>query len=258
MFYKTDYKPPSSVKKYNSKQPNNPFRWSIDISNMYKKSDDEYYILIAISRINPGEDMKKEEGKESSYIKRCLSKKKFKSPELEDGNDKGRDLALDMPTESENKRPNSSNDNTSKPEDKIKKGVAIYRLEFKKMDTENEMGGNYVLNAVTLHYSDNISGICKFIEVSNEDEDEGEGQSRFIILNFHGIYNFKFNKHFDFFNLNEKFNYPQSMRHKIDKWYNKGYLGCLRRLLSSIYDKYFLVTQYKNHVQSIEGKLLFS
>ena len=66
-------------------------------------------------------------------------------------------------------------------------------------------------------------------------------QQKFAILNFHGIYNFEFS-------------YPQSVRRELVQWYTGAGDDCMKQLLSHIYDKYFLVTQYKNNVQSLEGR----
>jgi hypothetical protein len=77
-------------------------------------------------------------------------------------------------------------------------------------------------------------------------------------LNSHGIYNFKFNDRFDYFELDKKFGYPPSIRRKLDNWYTGKNKNCMKRLLSCIYDKYFLVTQYKSDAQSLEGKTLLS
>ena len=77
----------------------------------------------------------------------------------------------------------------------IKKGTAIYRLELKKEGNEN-----YVINekaAVVCHYSDDVSGICKFVDLSDSSKNSLEQEKqlkRFIILNFRGIYNFEFNE----------------------------------------------------------------
>ncbi|GBB90271.1 hypothetical protein RclHR1_17170002 [Rhizophagus clarus] len=50
------------------------------------------------------------------------------------------------------------------------------------------------------------------------------------------------------------FHYPTSIRRELDDSYStKGdEKNCIKRLISCIYDKYFLVTQYKNDVQSLE------
>jgi hypothetical protein len=55
--------------------------------------------------------------------------------------------------------------------------------------------------------------------------------------------------------LSEKFEYPQSIKRKLNNWYTDTDDGCMKRLLSSIYDKYFLVTKYKKDNQLLEGKL---
>ena len=68
-------------------------------------------------------------------------------------------------------------------------------MEKAKDNKKEEMENQYV-SAVTI-YSDNISGICSFIEVPNENEkDEDKSkllcnveQRIFILLNFRGIYN---------------------------------------------------------------------
>ncbi|CAB5360282.1 unnamed protein product [Rhizophagus irregularis] len=87
---------------------------------------------------------------------------------------------------------------------------------------------------------------------NDKDEDKNE-LKKFIILNFRGIYNFKFDDHFNFFNLDEKFEYPRSIRRELDNWYTaKTDNDCMKRLFSCIYNKYFLVTQYTNNVQSLE------
>ncbi|CAB5365034.1 unnamed protein product [Rhizophagus irregularis] len=49
--------------------------------------------------------------------------------------------------------------------------------------------------------------------------------------------------------LSEKFEYPQSIKRKLNNWYTDTDDGCMKRLLSSIYDKYFLVTKYKKDSQ---------
>ncbi|PKY19278.1 hypothetical protein RhiirB3_432306 [Rhizophagus irregularis] len=54
------------------------------------------------------------------------------------------------------------------------------------------------------------------------------------------------------FRLSEKFEYPQSIKRKLNNWYTDTDDGCMKRLLSSIYDKYFLVTKYKKDSQLLE------
>src|SRR4051794_28469049 len=147
----------------------------------------------------------------------------------------------------------------------LKKGTAIYRLKLEKEDN-----GNYVLaqnTTVTRHYSDSVSGICRFVEdlveasEYNDEQDKQESKKniknqekqlkRFIILNFHGIYNFEFNSGFESFDLNEKYSYPKSIRREL----NIGTLtDCMAgKLLTCLYGQYFLVERYKNNVQSLEG-----
>ncbi|RGB30630.1 hypothetical protein C1646_765101 [Rhizophagus diaphanus] len=264
-----------------TKKPN--FRWSFDISNMHENNG-KYFIFVAVSRINIDEDMKgndkqnKDDNGKSDYEREQFSKKIFKcspSPNINE-------IRISMPPTNEHRDipPESGSDKTT---DENKKGIAIYRIELNKRqkeqsgnredvneEKENEEKDkeNYVLSAVTCYSYNKISGICKFIEASNDDDLSKDGSSkddsskdgshnselrRFIILNFRGIYNIEFNDDFDFLNLNEKFEYPQNIRFVLDHWLTfVEFSDCTNRLLSCIYDKYFLVTRYKNSVQSLE------
>jgi hypothetical protein len=233
------------------------FKWSFDISNLHNKKKDkkddsdvnEAFILIAISRIDVNKDMKNKENDKKNNVKKPVTER-LKEAVFSPLND-NRDFKVDIDEKSE---PSDSQDVEPK------KGIAIYRLEL----TKNGENGDYDLNKITRHYSDKVSGICRFIQASNEvdkvdkvdkvDEDEFCDIHRFIILNFHGIYNFVTNDNFDFFNLNEKFEYPPSIRRELNNWFTVKD-NCMKRLLSCIYDRYFLVTQYKNDVQSLEGKV---
>jgi hypothetical protein len=145
---------------------------------------------------------------------------------------------------------------------------SILSLNISQEENNNKADESYILSAVICHYSNEISGICKFIEVSNDDDSSKDDSSeyyshnselrRFIILNFRGIYNIEFDDEFDFFELNEKFEYPQNIRFVLDNWFIFAeFSDCMRRLLSCIYDKYFLVTQHKNGVHLLEGNCLF-
>ncbi|PKK72928.1 hypothetical protein RhiirC2_776630 [Rhizophagus irregularis] len=267
-FYKSDK---SSFLNHNEKikesrlsvdEKREPFKWSFDISNMHKnKMDDrKSFILVAISRIKVDEDMKGPE-----VINVVVDDKTIK---------KGIAVYRVEVEEKENKCPSNENldDNINNSEDQNKKGITI----------------NREVSAVTCYYSNEISGICKFIEVSSEDDlcttelNQKQQQSsqqqsphdpklkRFIILNFHMIYNFNFNDQYDPFELNEEFEDPKSFRYELDNFYTRDFAdardshdlhvdddsyefgGCMKRLLSCIYDKYFLVTQYKSNVRSLE------
>ncbi|EXX70368.1 hypothetical protein RirG_088030 [Rhizophagus irregularis DAOM 197198w] len=251
-FYKENYNPPSSghdTTATENKASN--LKWSFDISNVQEKNG-ESFIFVAISRI-ADEDMRrtskekrkdrKDDNKKPDYERKVLSKIRYNCPLPPD-----EAIAVDM----QNTQPELTRVLTSRNNSEIKKGIAIYRLDLKKNQGEKI---NYIFSTVTYHYSDQISGICRFIEASSEDDSESLYDfklKRFIILNYRGIYNFEFDDHFDFFTLNEKFEYPASIRRELDSWYVDD--DCMKRLLSCIYDKYFLVTQYKNNAQSLEGK----
>ncbi|POG75676.1 hypothetical protein GLOIN_2v1475226 [Rhizophagus irregularis DAOM 181602=DAOM 197198] len=283
-YYKTTYKPlpfkethgvgssnSDDITKENISKKDDKFRWSFDISNMYKKNDTEYFILVSISRVKIDEDMKGTKEKnikvtKLDYKREYLSSKKFKcsSPsddcELDVKNNKfyeTHDTAVDIQSVPKSENFNAPDDNILEKTDEIKKGISIYRLDFIK---NKEIEVNYVLKAVTCYHSDVISGICKFIDSGEVDKDKScdTQQRRFIILNFRGIYNFEFSDYCDYFDLNEKFEYPQSVRYELDNWFTRtdddcdDCGDCMGRLISCIYNKYFLVTQYKNNVQSLE------
>ncbi|PKY48681.1 hypothetical protein RhiirA4_445477 [Rhizophagus irregularis] len=260
-----DHSNVSSSKSDGNTTKSDEFRWSFDISNMYK-IDDKHFVLIALSRINVKEDMKgiivkkKDDNEKSNNKKVQLIKKEYPPPP--NGNEHIMDISPDS--------------RSSNKTDESKKGIAIYRVELSQKE-------DYV-NAVTeYYYSDEISGICKFIYSSKASEDEEDEESRdtilkrfmeickkkssenekdksrdtnlerFIVLNFHGIYDFKFNDHFNFLKLNaKKFQYPQNIRNELDNYYIGPKKSCMNRILSCIYNKYFLITRYKYDVQSLE------
>ncbi|GBB90270.1 hypothetical protein RclHR1_17170001 [Rhizophagus clarus] len=213
------YSSDSIEKKEDEK--NGTSKWSFDVSNMHKmhgKNDNEYFILVAVSCINVDEDMRATEKENKNNNKRKLSDN------------------------------NHSPDNTSEQNDKT--GFAIYRLELIK---KNE---SYTIVTITRYYCNEISGICRFV-ISEKDGPElldDAKQKRLVVLNFHGIHSIEFNDNRDSFHLSEKFQYPISIRRELDDWYITKDDGndCIKRLRSCIYDKYFLVTQYKDDVQSLE------
>ncbi|PKY60001.1 hypothetical protein RhiirA4_483219 [Rhizophagus irregularis] len=82
-------------------EKNDNYKWSFDISNMHKNDSDgsEYFIFIAISRININEDMKQEKEKKDDNKKRdgYLNKIRFKP--LFDNNDKSVETIISMKPE---------------------------------------------------------------------------------------------------------------------------------------------------------------
>ncbi|RGB23884.1 hypothetical protein C1646_805703 [Rhizophagus diaphanus] len=221
-FYKTDRDKFYSIKEdelqisenNSSKkdEKNEMFKWSFDISNMYEENNNECFIFVTISRINVDKDMKVTE-------------------EVNNNNQQ---------PETENK--DIYGDNSPGK-------TVIYRLRFKK---ENN---SYVLNLseVTRYYYNEISGICRFVEVSKEENLDDTQQKRLVILNFRGIYSIHFNSNSDLFHLNKKFEYPQSIRRELDDWYTENDKNdYIKRLLSCIYNKYFLATQFEDDVQFLE------
>jgi hypothetical protein len=264
----TDFIPKEPNANINKKEENEE-KWSLDISNIqicqhrhymnkYFKNLyydwDEQFILVGLSRIDVSEDMnptkQDDTNAKGDYEKGELNKQPFaiRHDNIKEFKPKNGDCNINI-----NKR-----------------GTAIYRFKLRdeivvvgeddaKSKRKNE---NYVLDEVTpviCHYSNSVSGICRFVE-DHEDSDESDSSEnkvdertqlkRFIILNYHGIYNFEFNEYFDSFKLNEKFNYPKSIETEL-----KG-SDCMDKIFRCLYDQYFLVEQYKNDVQILEGKYM--
>ncbi|GBC09477.1 hypothetical protein RclHR1_00890013 [Rhizophagus clarus] len=234
-FYSNDFVPP--LFNDDSNDPSSvdndddyKFRWSLDISNM-QEQEGVNTILVAISRIDVDEDMKKTDNREDmkhDYKKGFGIQKYNKSNKPPSNNRRNNELKHEI-IEIGKKR----------------KGTAIYRLT---LNSENDV--------VVSYHCNEVSGICNFIEddsyafsKSENGVDQFKSLKRFLILNFQGIYNFGFNDNFDFSNLTEKFDYPKSIRREFNNWHSDD---CMKRLLSCIYRKYLLVTQYKNDVQSLE------
>lgn len=239
-FYSNDFVPPlfenDDPLSNNKSADGSKFGWSIGISNV-QKQDDVDIILVAVSRIDIDEDMKQlknDEDNKHDYKKGNLDTKKYiKSNKPPINNRRAKELKIGV---------------------EKKKGTAIYRLilkDKKELNLEDDIVFSY--------RSYKVSGICSFIETdsdalskSENGVDQFNSLKRFIVLNFRGIYNFGFSDSFDSFNLTEMFDYPTIIRREFDNWHS--YDGCMKRLLSCIYRKYFLATQYKNDAQSLEGK----
>lgn len=227
------------VSENSSLKKDETFKWSFDISNMYEENNEnnnECFIFVAISRINVDKDKKViEEGNNNNREKM-------------DENSETCDTAGDEQPETENK--DFLGDNSEK--NNKTKGIVIFRLKFKKEDNSYVLSD---LSDVTRYYNNEISGICRFVEVSKEEKLDDTQQKRLVILDFRGIHSIHFNSNSDFFHLNKKFDYPQSIRRELDDWYTENDKNdYIKRLLSCIYNKYFLATQFENDVQSLEGK----
>ncbi|CAI2171840.1 19309_t:CDS:10 [Funneliformis geosporum] len=126
------------------------------------------------------------------------------------------------------------------------KRTAIYCL---KLDQYHAVDSKFI-RAYNLK---NLSGICRFIE---DTKSEGYNEcilKRFIVMNINGIYNFEYILGSNGFNNNERFSYPKIFEEELKDWYDdEGIPDCMDRLLSCIYDKYFLVEYYKNNLQFLE------
>ncbi|UZO23158.1 uncharacterized protein OCT59_015502 [Rhizophagus irregularis] len=175
------------------------FGWSIDISNLYTKDMNKYFIYVALSRI-------------------------------------------------------VDKDLTSTPGETRNGTTMIYRLELEKTNKNYK----HTMKTNTYHIS-GISGICRFI---NESESEKVLNSesnkeyftlrtirRFVILNFDGIHSFDCK---DNFVLSKQFYYPQCIKHELKALDSPTISDYINLLQSYIYDKYFLVENYKDSVQLLE------
>ncbi|CAB5389584.1 unnamed protein product [Rhizophagus irregularis] len=242
-FYHTDHDKSYSIKEIQEVSENSSlkkdetFKWSFDISNMYEENNEnnnECFIFVAISRINVDKDKKVTEEENNNNCEKM------------DENSETRDTAGDEQPETEIK--DFLGDNSEK--NNKTKGIVIFRLKFKKEDNSYVFSD---LSDVTRYYNNEISGICRFVEVSKEEKLDDTQQKRLVILDFRGIHSIHFNSNSDFFHLNKKFDYPQSIRRELDDWYTENDKNdYIKRLLSCIYNKYFLATQFENDVQSLE------
>ncbi|GES84543.1 hypothetical protein GLOIN_2v1769896 [Rhizophagus clarus] len=168
-----------------------------------------------------------EEKCERDYLEGRFKKLKYSSNAFDD------DFTVNLSPQSENENNN-----------KIKKGIAIYHLELENQKEEDEKKKNK--KEIRSNEKEN-KGKKKIKEMEKEEKEKEENYD--LITN-----NFEFNvkNDFEFFDLNEKFEYPPSIKRELKNWYTSSGIDCMDRLLSCIYDKYFLATQYKNDAQSLE------
>ncbi|CAB5370479.1 unnamed protein product [Rhizophagus irregularis] len=210
----------------NSNDADNMYRWSLDISNV-QNYQDKYFIFVAVSHIDVNEDMKGKDTK--SDYKKNIIKRRFPNS----------DVRIALPGSYSNK----SNEN--------KKGTAIYRLKLNK-DNNNNFDFKEI-SPVTYCYSDSVSGICKFIQNLDDIDQNDYTFKRFIVLNFNGIYNFEYNFEYRSFDLKTRFDYPKSIENELKHWHKENLEeDCMNKLLTCLYNQYFLVEHYKNNVQMLE------
>ncbi|PKY16229.1 hypothetical protein RhiirB3_480626 [Rhizophagus irregularis] len=195
-------------------------RWSFDISNMQNRNNDKI-IFVAVSHI-VDDDMRGP--KKQNDCK--LVKKGFKK---------------------ENKINDNVKLNMSVAPDKVKdkKSTAIYCLMFIE-------DGNYSINKkypVPCYFS-NVSGISKFVQ--DLDNTNQNILKKFVLLNYSGIYDFKYDNNWINFSFNERFDYPKSVEIELGHLHKNNLSDCMNKLLTCLYNQYFLVEQYKNNVQALE------
>ncbi|GBB84949.1 hypothetical protein RclHR1_11530001 [Rhizophagus clarus] len=209
------------------------YRWGLDISNV-QNYQDKYFILVAVSRIDVSDDMKGKVNADtnSDYKKNTIKKRYERISEVPISED----VRLDF--------------NMVIKSNEIKKGTAVYRLKLIK--DENKSFGLKIC-PVTYYYSDSVSGICKFIHNTDDiDQNDNFTLKRFVVLNFNGIYNFEYDFDYRSLDLNTRFDYPKSIKNELKHWHKENLEDCMDKLLTCLYDKYFLVEQYKNNVQTLE------
>ncbi|CAB5370484.1 unnamed protein product [Rhizophagus irregularis] len=195
-------------------------RWSFDISNMQNRNNDKI-IFVAVSHI-VDDDMRGP--KKQNDCK--LVKKGFKK---------------------ENKINDHVKLNMSVAPVKVKdkKSIAIYCLMFIE-------DGNYSINKkypVPCYFS-NVSGISKFVQ--DLDNTNQNILKKFVLLNYSGIYDFKYDNNWINFSFNERFDYPKSVEIELGHLHKNNLSDCMNKLLTCLYNQYFLVEQYKNNVQALE------
>jgi hypothetical protein len=218
-----------TMEKKEDTEKDNRFRWSYDISNIHNNKNGKKFIFVALSRVEVDENMTGKKCEDTKIKNDC----KTTIIQTKKGSEKTSSVIIDM----------QSTQSELKEKQKLEetKGTGIYCIELEKD------GEDYVLKKVTCNHYDNISGICRFMEVYSKKT--GSTVKRFIVLNFYGMYSFEFDGYFKF---TEKFNYPKSIRRELNYWYTNK--NCMNRLLSCIYDRYFLVKQHKDNVEYFEGK----
>jgi hypothetical protein len=212
----------------------NRYRWGLDISNVQNYQEDKYFIFIAVSRIDVNEDMK---GKVNADTKSDYKKNTIKKRYERINENLNSDVRLEFP----GFKPNET-----------KRGTAVYRLKLIKDDNKE-----FALKIcpVTYYYSDSVSGICKFIQNLDDINNNNYTLKRFIVLNFNGIYNFEYDFDYRSLDLNTRFDYPKSIENELEHWHKENLEDCMDKILTCLYNQYFLVEQYKNNVQTLEGKI---
>ncbi|CAI2186492.1 13765_t:CDS:2, partial [Funneliformis geosporum] len=115
-----------------------------------------------------------------------------------------------------------------------------------------------------------LSGICRFAEEAKKEtkkevksftnrlsricsleEDVNSDLEKFILLNYNGIYSFKYNLKHTTFSEVEKFNYPDEFKEQLENL-KKNIQDRTSLLLSHIYKKYFIIKDNKNSSKNFQ------
>ncbi|CAI2175870.1 1089_t:CDS:2 [Funneliformis geosporum] len=216
-----NYPPPSENLNENAK-----VRWSIDISN-----GDEKFLFIAASRIQ-NQYMKKKEENISTMIAKNF---------VESNRESRITIFPAIST-------NITDINT-----------AIYCLKLKVDDNKTSIE---VDKSFTKYYHNRLSGICRFAKEKTKGETKEETKEKtkkdvksdynlkkFILLNYNGIYSFKYNEKHKNFNNAEKYNYPKEVNDELTN--KKNQHDCTNLLLSHIYKKYFIIEDNSKKVLEV-------
>ncbi|CAG8590670.1 2898_t:CDS:10 [Funneliformis caledonium] len=232
--------------------------WSIAISNLMEHNG-ELVMFITISAIVESDMIKREHGVPLPESKSLSNSMDFSAVEYE--NKTGTDnIRINIPTVVENVQ--DSADET------ITKGkTAVFRITF------NKSNPNLIQQPCTLseYTEENIAGIVLFVQSDQTNhhfqddciENEGDQytdilmKTSCLIINAEGIFKIPYSHRsndilFNYigYQTTEKFSFPKRFDKELQTWYKSK--NCMERLLSCIYNHYFLIEQYKDGVQTCE------
>ncbi|CAI2180737.1 14836_t:CDS:2, partial [Funneliformis geosporum] len=112
---------------------------------------------------------------------------------------------------------------------------------------------NQVDYRFTKYNYNRLSGICRFAEETKEDVKSDYNLKKFILLNYNGIYSFKYNEKHKTFNDEERYIYPEDVICELKSTQDRTSL-----LLSYIYKKYFIIEDSKKVLEVYDlGKMKF-
>ncbi|CAB5216824.1 unnamed protein product [Rhizophagus irregularis] len=205
---------------------NDIYKWSIDLSNLQKYPSGEYFIFIAVSRIED-KISRMDEVSQTDIKVSQTDDKVSQTDDKESQTDDKESQTDDKESQTDNK--------ISRTDDKVSRTDVNNKINYKKKNVEKY---DFNLNCHTVNMAQNTT----------------------VPLNLKKgtvIYRLKLNvKPKD---KNKKKDFENSI-YNIDYNYNLTYYHyktpsfpiCMEKLITSLYDKYLLVEHYKNGVQALE------